>query len=205
MIILHSIKLYFMGQGGNLKIYNATPFNLVQASQHSYQMANWNPPAEVPANASVGFYIEYSDFFFHDAGDDGGDAHYTINGTQQTFWLQARAKDVSEGQSYTTNFWLQYQSGWNDNSSSPLTSPYYMFWSTGDAQWRLLNQDTHLIGWNWNQVTQDAVVVQIVQINQYCANDQDAPARASDLLNNNQAAQDFQNFLAVVNAALAKM
>jgi hypothetical protein len=194
-----------MGQGGNLKIYNATPFTLVQNSVHSYQMCDWKPPVNVNANSSYGFYIEYSDFIFHDAGDDGGDAHYTLANTQQTFWLQARAKDVSEGQTYITDFWLQYQSGWNDNSSAPLTSPYYMFWSTDTPQWQLLNNNTQQIGWHWNREDPNAVEVKIVQINQFCSSDAEALSMASDLINNNQGSAEFQNFLTVVNNALNNM
>lgn len=187
-----------MGQGGFLKIYNATPFAIQQtASSHEYQMSKWSPPATIDSLTSNQQYIEFSQHWDQNEWDDGGDMYYGLQSTYQTLHIQACSQSTVNGVTH----WLQYQSNWSNQNGQPLNSPYYMFWSTGENKWSLLSNDTKQIGWNWNGL----VELKIVQINYYCTDDSEALQIVSDLVNDNQGDSIFVAFLANVTAAISKM
>ncbi len=83
-----------MGQGGFLKIINASPYTLQLTHLHSYQMNSWD--SQFPQSISPGqcprLYIEWSEGFFETWTDDGGEARYNIAGTAPVrhFEIQAR-------------------------------------------------------------------------------------------------------------------
>ncbi|NRF40470.1 hypothetical protein [Pedobacter foliorum] len=192
-----------MGQGATLKIYNATPIQMSLTNKHQYQMNDWNPPASINANSASSYYVEYAQPFFstNDPGDDGADAHYNLGSTSQTLWFMARAEDVPFGNSYTTNFWLQFQSTWDTSITNPTSQPYYMFWATGSTTWQLLNNNVMKIG---DAVGDDPTLeFKIVQIDQYCTSEQQIISIGSDLMNGQQSSQQFQDFVSSVNSQIS--
>ncbi|GEM_PF-1967653 len=194
-----------MGQGATLKIYNATPIAMNQSSKHDYQMNDWSPPSSIDANTAGQFYVEYAQpfFSFQDPGDDGADVHYDLGSTTQKLWFMARAKDVPMGNSYTTNFWLQFQSDWDHNVTAPTKEPFYMFSATGSTTWTLLSSDILQIG----AAVGDNPLLEfrIVQVDQFCANETETIKIGTALMNGDQNTPEFQAFLSRVNEKLNSM
>ncbi len=84
-----------MGQGGHLKIINASPYTLQLSHIHSYQMNSWDGgfPRSISPGMCPSLYIEWSQGFFEVWTDDGGEARYNIVGTDDPvrhFEIQAR-------------------------------------------------------------------------------------------------------------------
>ncbi|KAH7105391.1 PLC-like phosphodiesterase [Auriculariales sp. MPI-PUGE-AT-0066] len=78
------------GEGGQLNILNGTPFKFVLESKNSYQLNAWDLPAEIGPFSSASAYVEFKTGFLVSTGDDGGEAHYRIDGTDSNFEIQAR-------------------------------------------------------------------------------------------------------------------
>lgn len=84
-----------MGQGGNLKIINASTYTLQRSYTHSYQMNSWdgNFPETIKPGECPSIYIEWNEGFFNTQTDDSGEAGYSIVGTDRHFEIQARWRD----------------------------------------------------------------------------------------------------------------
>lgn len=79
-----------MGQGGNIALFNATKSNLVSSNQNSYQMNSWSFPATIPAGTVANIYVEWDQNITVTTGDDAGNVTYTVEGTGDSFTIQAR-------------------------------------------------------------------------------------------------------------------
>lgn len=80
-----------MGQGGNIAMSNATSYDWNLTHQHSYQMNTWSFPEKISAGTQGSGYIEFSEGIFETWSDDGGEAQYTLSGTNFSFTVQARS------------------------------------------------------------------------------------------------------------------
>lgn len=80
-----------MGQGGQVILVNGTTYDWTNTYQHSYQMNSWGFPATIPAGTSTSIYIEWDQSIFDTQTDDAGEVTYTLDGTDWSFQLQARA------------------------------------------------------------------------------------------------------------------
>ncbi len=79
-----------MGIGGYLWIVNATSRNLKLTYQHSYQMNNWAFKSISPQSMER-FYIAYNETdLVKTHSDDAGEATFQLDGTSDSFQLQAR-------------------------------------------------------------------------------------------------------------------
>nr|WP_295863677.1 hypothetical protein [uncultured Chitinophaga sp.] len=184
-----------MGQGTTLKIYNATPLALTQSSQHEYQMNDWSPPQTINGIQSSSYYVEWAEPFFStkNPGDDGADVHYSLGDTTQTLWIMARAQNQANG----TSFWLQFQSGWDSSKTGPSTSPYYLFSTTSNAVWALLNSNTQLIAYPSGD--NPTSVLKIIQIDHFCSSEQETQQVLAAVINDQQSSPIFQTFIGKVN------
>ncbi len=83
-----------MGQGGYLKIVNASPYTLRLVHIHSYQMNAWDNefPRVIRPGECPRVYIEWCENIFKVWSDDAGEARYEIVGTNPVrhFEIQAR-------------------------------------------------------------------------------------------------------------------
>ena len=77
-----------MGIGGYIWIVNATSRSLKLTYQHSYQMNTWAFKS-ISRQSMERFYIEYNEAFSVKA-DDAGEATFQLDGTNESFQLQAR-------------------------------------------------------------------------------------------------------------------
>lgn len=124
-----------MGEGGQLKIVNASKYPLRLEHIHSYQMNAWDK--EFPQIISPGkiafIYIEWNDVPFG-KDDDAGEARYNFVGTDFTFEIQARTdggrhlqvywkKIVHDPNFYSQPYPLEGVSklGWLHDGIVPLT------------------------------------------------------------------------------------
>lgn len=82
-----------MGQGGKITLVNGTKYDWVKTYQHSYQMNSWNFPDKIPSGKTATIYVEWEQGVFTTESDDGGEVTYTLNGCNQSFQVQARAKN----------------------------------------------------------------------------------------------------------------
>lgn len=85
-----------MGQGGHITLVNSTNSNWKKTSQNSYQMNSWNFPDVVKAKTSVSIYVEWDQGIFTHEADDAGEANYLLEGTNNSFQIQARATNGFE-------------------------------------------------------------------------------------------------------------
>ena len=85
-----------MGQGGTVVIVNATASGWTLSHQHSYQMASWNFPQNIPAWGEAAVYVEWQETIGKNWTDDGGEAEYTLDATGEKFQFQARRPSVSD-------------------------------------------------------------------------------------------------------------
>jgi len=81
-----------MGQGGYLKIVNASLYTLKLTHIHSYQMNAWDFPKSISPGQCPRIYIEWCQTFGKNWYDDAGEARYEIVGTDPVrhFEIQAR-------------------------------------------------------------------------------------------------------------------
>ncbi|KAG8999361.1 hypothetical protein FRB94_006087 [Tulasnella sp. JGI-2019a] len=94
-----------MGEGGNITLVNATPYNWTLGATHSYQMAHWSFPAKILAGTSVSVYVEYKQGAGVNQKDDGGEAMYSLDGVNHTFQVQARSTSNSSAD-FHLKIWL---------------------------------------------------------------------------------------------------
>ncbi|GJE88633.1 PLC-like phosphodiesterase [Phanerochaete sordida] len=80
-----------MGEGGNIVIINGTPYDWVKSDEHSYQMKTWSFPDVIPAGQVRPVYVEWKEGILVDESNDGGEVHYSVQGTSSTFQVEARA------------------------------------------------------------------------------------------------------------------
>lgn len=92
-----------MGQGGCITLVNATDKNWHRTHQHSYQMNSWDFPETILAKTSVKVYVEWDQGIFTCKSDDAGEAVYTLEGTDNSFQVQARANNGFHLQIYFDN------------------------------------------------------------------------------------------------------
>lgn len=100
-----------MGQGGNLKIINASMYTLQRSYIHSYQMNSWdgNFPEIIKPGECPSIYIEWNEGFFNTHSDDSGEVGYSIVGTDRHFEIQAR--------------WRHLQIDWQNTIQDPEFFP----------------------------------------------------------------------------------
>jgi hypothetical protein len=84
-----------MGIGGYLIIINATGRLLQLLSLHSYQMESWSFN-DIPSQSMQRFYIEFGGNKSNASSDDSGEAHFLLEGTNESFVLQVRWPNKSE-------------------------------------------------------------------------------------------------------------
>lgn len=115
-----------MGQGGNITLVNGTTSDWTLTYTHQYQMNAWSFPATIPAGTSASVYVEWDQGIFTHSSDDSGEATYTLNGSNQSFQIQARAgggfmlQAVLIGlstQNYPQGSTIQLGWDWNRNPS----------------------------------------------------------------------------------------
>ncbi|MDR3270489.1 MAG: hypothetical protein LBT32_03090 [Peptococcaceae bacterium] len=86
-------------EGGNLRIYNNTPYNWTLVDQHSYQV-EWGThgsfPTSIPAKSSCGTHIEWSVFWVVES-DDGAHATYRVDTGSSCYFISFRGdKDTGK-------------------------------------------------------------------------------------------------------------
>jgi hypothetical protein len=111
-----------MGQGGYITLVNGTKYDWNLTYSHQYQMNSWSFPACIKAGFSTSVYVEWNEGIFSTTSDDGGEATYTLSGTNLNFQVLARAR-----------------SGFN------LEISFVNFSTPGNPQGSILN-----LGWNHN-------------------------------------------------------
>ncbi len=81
-----------MGQGGTLRIINASNYVLKLSYCHSYQMNSWDGkfPSVINQGEIKDVYIEWDEYIFNTSTDDSGNVGYSIVGTDRHFEIQAR-------------------------------------------------------------------------------------------------------------------
>ena len=85
-----------MGQGGNITLVNSTNSNWKKTYQHSHKMNSWNFPDVIQAKTSVNIYVEWDQGIFTHVADDAGEVNYSLDGTNNSFQIQARATNGFE-------------------------------------------------------------------------------------------------------------
>lgn len=80
-----------MGQGGTVILLNGTPYQFVRSYQHSYQMAQYNFPTTIYPGQAASVYVEWQQSFFSSIKNDAGEVTYSIQGTGDSFQVQARS------------------------------------------------------------------------------------------------------------------
>lgn len=83
-----------MGQGSHLQIINYSDYTLKLEGVHSYQMNSWdsNFPSEIKPGGVESIYVEFDEHIGSFSPDDAGDATYSIDGTDNQFQIEARAR-----------------------------------------------------------------------------------------------------------------
>lgn len=85
-----------MNEGGFFRMINKTPHDWVLVHIHSYQMGGWNFPKVIRSGGEAKVYIEFQLHstnllkLFFASNDDGGEAKYSIQGTDLHFQVEAR-------------------------------------------------------------------------------------------------------------------
>lgn len=85
-----------MKQGKLLIFVNNTAYDWRQTYRHSKEWVYWNLPERVRADKTVSIYVEWETGIFYTEGDKLGESVYSMEGTTDTFLIQARkaTKDV---------------------------------------------------------------------------------------------------------------
>lgn len=92
-----------MGQSGYLTLVNSTDTAWRKTYQHSYQMNIWDFPNVIAAQTSISVYIEWNQHFFNDSSDDAGEVVYSLEGTSDSFEIQASATSGFDIKVYFAN------------------------------------------------------------------------------------------------------
>lgn len=92
-----------MGQGGYITLVNSTKSNWKKTNQNSYQMKSWNFPDVIQAKTAVNIYVEWDQGIFTHEADDAGEVNYSLDGTTNSFQVQARATNGFELKVLFTN------------------------------------------------------------------------------------------------------
>lgn len=79
------------GQGGLITLVNGTPYNWRSSGLRSYQMNSWSFPEVITAGSTTTLYVEWSEAIFHEVAHDYGTVTFSLEGTGQTFQLEATA------------------------------------------------------------------------------------------------------------------
>lgn len=77
------------GQGGSITFVNGTPYNWINSNQQQNQMNWWGFPSVIPAGSTFTQYVEWSQGIFEDWSEDWGVVTFSLQGTDQSFQLQA--------------------------------------------------------------------------------------------------------------------
>ncbi|WP_456475660.1 phosphatidylinositol-specific phospholipase C domain-containing protein [Candidatus Pyrohabitans sp.] len=122
-----------MGQGGCLKIINASPYTLELTYIHSYQMNAWDDhfPKTISPGQCPSIYIEWCENIFKTWSDDAGEARYEIVGTNPVrhFEIQARWRHlqvdwqntIQDPEFFPQPFPQVVDLGWKHNGTVTLT------------------------------------------------------------------------------------
>lgn len=88
-----------MGEGGYLKINNATKYTLRRINIASYQMNEWDKefPQEIKPQTSSTVHIEWNENVFLDVSKDHGEAQYEIVELDCHFEVQAKVECPGRG------------------------------------------------------------------------------------------------------------
>ena len=114
---------FIMGWGGRLKITNGTSSTLNHDYQHSYQMNDWSF-SSVNTKKDQSWYIEWSNGFFKNWGDDAGESYWSIGGL--SLKLMARnPTGASAG-----NLSIQWSWASSEGGYYPLKPPFYIISAT---------------------------------------------------------------------------
>ncbi|KAF3920246.1 hypothetical protein AA313_de0207645 [Arthrobotrys entomopaga] len=81
-----------MGQGGQLVIVNATPYNWRKTDESSYQMKSWKLPDNIPPGTVGQVYVEFDGNIFITQSDTGGHTNYAVEGTPGTVRFEVSDK-----------------------------------------------------------------------------------------------------------------
>lgn len=114
-----------MGQGGYLMLKNSTPYRWVKTDHHSYQMKSWDSkfPGIIEPGTSASIYIEWTEGT-KNKKDDSGEIDYTLQGTNNKFQIQARAKNGFEIKAaflHIPGLGGEVSLGWNHNGAIYFT------------------------------------------------------------------------------------
>ncbi|MEM6685129.1 MAG: hypothetical protein AAF617_04975 [Bacteroidota bacterium] len=109
-----------MGQSGYLTLVNSTDTAWKKTYQHSYQMDVWDFPTVIEAKTSISVYIEWKQKKNSKTFNDAGEVVYALEGTNNSFEIQAAAQNGLDLQVYfsqlTTHSYqnrAQFSLGWN--------------------------------------------------------------------------------------------
>ncbi|MGB8451772.1 MAG: hypothetical protein WCD89_05505 [Anaerocolumna sp.] len=84
-----------MKQGRFLKLVNSTPYEWVMTDSHSFEMITWNLPDSIKSDTTATVYVEWEPGLIHYTGDNIGVSTYHLEGTTDTFQVQARGDENS--------------------------------------------------------------------------------------------------------------
>lgn len=79
-----------MKQGRFLKLVNSTPYDWVKTTSHSYELLTFPLPDRVKADNTASIYVEWESEITEYQGYTIGEALYRLEGTSDTFQVQAR-------------------------------------------------------------------------------------------------------------------
>ncbi len=82
-----------MKQGRFLKLVNSTPYEWVQTDSHSNERINWSLPERIKADTTAIIYVEWEPGLINNPGDNIGVSTYRLEGTTDTFQVQARGDE----------------------------------------------------------------------------------------------------------------
>lgn len=93
-----------MGEGGRLNLVNGTPYTWVKMRDHAYRMEHWDFPDEITPGSAADVGMQWRTI--HEI-TDGGKVTYSLQGTGNSFVVQAIAHEGFDLQVCMSSMWLQ--------------------------------------------------------------------------------------------------